>query len=233
MLKIDILTLFPKMFDGPLSESMIRLAQKKKRVKIKVHDLRRWTHDKHRTCDDKPFGGGPGMVMKIEPIHQALQAVKKGRHVVMLSPRGKQFNHQTAVKLSRKKHLVFICGHYEVVDERVHQHLVDEEISIGDFILTGGELPVMCVIDATVRLLPGVLGNHESLESESFYKGHLEYPQYTRPHDYQGWKVPEVLRSGVHETIAAWRAKEAWRLTKKYRRDLLKLSRDRCREEKP
>ena len=226
MPRIDILTLFPNMFDGPLSESMVRLAQKKGLVKIKVHNLRKWTHDLHRTCDDKPFGGGPGMVMKVEPIFKALRQIKKKARakscVVMLTPRGKPFDQQAAKALSKKKHLIFVCGHYEGVDERVHEHLVDEEISIGDFITTGGELPTLCVIDALVRLIPDVLGNIDSLSSESFQNHLLEYPQYTRPHEFRGWKAPVILRSGVHRDIAKWREAEALLKTRRYRPDLLK-----------
>ena len=229
-LQIDVLTLFPNMLKGPLSESMIRLAQKKGLVKILVHNLRDWTHDRHRTCDDKPFGGGPGMVMKVGPIFEALEDIcgkssGKGKsRVVMLSPRGKLFTQRMAKSLSRQKRLVFICGHYEGVDERVNKHLVDEEISIGEFVTTGGELPALCIIDAVVRLVPGVLGNRHSLDSESFQNNLLEYPQYTRPAVFNGWKVPSTLRSGVHSRIAEWRRKEAIRLTKRLKPDLLRRS---------
>ena len=221
-LKIDIVTLFPKLMEGPLQESMIRLAQVKGAVKIQVHNLRDWTHDFHRTCDDKPFGGGPGMVMKIEPIDECLREIRKKGWVVMLSPRGERFDHQQAKTLARKKHLVFICGHYEGVDERVHERLVDQEISIGDFITTGGEIPTLCVIDSVVRLVPGVLGNQNSLDSESFHQGLLEYPQYTRPAEFRGWKVPEILRSGKHDDIASWRKAAALKITRHNRPDLLK-----------
>lgn len=221
-LKIDILTLFPKMFEGPLEESMIRLAQKKGRVEIRVHNLRKWTHDRHKTCDDKPFGGGPGMVMKVEPVFDALEEIGGKGFVVALSPRGKTFDCRMAQALSRKKHLVFICGHYEGMDERIHRHLVDMEISIGNFITTGGEAPTLCVLDSVIRLVPGVLGNHESLHSESFHNGLIEYGQYTRPAEYRGWKVPEVLRSGVHTEITKWRTADSVRLTKHHRPDLWK-----------
>jgi len=220
-LKIDIVTLFPKMFEGPLQESMIRLAQKKKLVSIQVHNLRKWTHDAHKTCDDKPFGGGPGMVMKIEPIDECLREIRKHGKVVMLSPRGKPFTQSLAKRFSKQKHLILLCGHYEGVDERVHEHLVDEEISIGDFITTGGEFPALCVVDAVIRLLPGVLGNQTSLDSESFEKNLLEYPQYTRPADYKGWEVPDMLRSGKHSEIKRWREQEALKMTKRHRPDLL------------
>ncbi len=224
-LQIEVLTLFPKLFVGPLNESMIRLAQEKGLVKINIHNLRDWTSDRHKTCDDKPFGGGPGMVMKVEPIDKALAAIQgKGKQksqVVMLSPRGKAFTQETAQKLSRQKKLIFICGHYEGVDERVHANLVDEEISIGEFITTGGEFPVLCVMDAIIRLVPGVLGNQQSLETESFHGGLLEYPQYTRPQEYRGWEVPPVLRKGAHKQIEEWRKNEALVLTRRYRPDLL------------
>ncbi len=221
-MKIDIVTLFPKTFEGPLQESMIRLAQKKKLVDFEVRNLRNWTHDAHKTCDDKPFGGGPGMVMKVEPIDECLKEIRKKGRVIMLSPRGEPFTQKTAKRLSKQKHLIFLCGHYEGVDERVHQHLADEEISIGDFVTTGGEFPALCIIDAVVRLLPGVLGNENSLDSESFEKNLLEYPQYTRPSEYKGWKVPEVLRSGKHSEIKKWREAEALKMTKRHRPDLLK-----------
>lgn len=221
-MKIDIVTLFPNMFDGPLQESMIRLAQKKKLVNIEVHNLRKWTHDAHKTCDDKPFGGGPGMVMKIEPIDECLKEIQKKGRVIMLSPRGKLYSQSMAKRFAKQKHLIFLCGHYEGIDERVHKHLVDEEVSIGDFVTTGGELPVLCVVDSVVRLLPGVLGNQNSLELESFEKNLLEYPQYTRPSEYKGWEVPDVLRSGKHSEIKKWRETEAIKMTKRHRPDLLK-----------
>lgn len=221
-LKIDVLTLFPKMFSGPMSESMIRLAQKKKLVAIHVHNLRKWTHDTHKTCDDKPFGGGPGMVMKLEPIFEALSEIRKKGKVILTSPRGKPFNQKMAKAFAKEKHLIFVCGHYEGVDERVHEHLADLEVSMGDFVMTGGELAAMCMIDSTVRLIPGVLGNQDSLKLESFQDSSLEYPQYTRPFEFNGWKVPDVLRSGDHLKIEAWRKAQGMRLTKQLRPDLLK-----------
>jgi tRNA (guanine37-N1)-methyltransferase len=161
------------------------------------------------------------MVMKVEPIFEALREIKKKGHVVMLAPRGKPFNQKLAKSLSKKPHLIFLCGHYEGVDERVHEHLADEEISIGDFVTTGGEFPALCMIDAIIRWVPGVLGNQDSLHSESFSNGQLDFPQYTKPRDFEGWKVPEVLFSGDHRAINEWRAEQALKLTKKHRPDLL------------
>ena len=219
-LTIDIVTLFPKLFEGPLNESMAKQAQKRGAVKIQVHNLRDFALDKHKSCDDKPFGGGPGMVMMVQPIDDCLKQIGGGFRI-LVSPRGKVFRHEMARRLARKRHLVFICGHYEGIDERAHNHLVDEEISIGDFVTTGGEFPALCMIDAIIRWVPGVLGNQDSLHSESFSNGSLDFPQYTRPRDFGGWKVPEVLFSGDHRAIAKWRAEQALKLTKKHRPDLL------------
>jgi tRNA (guanine37-N1)-methyltransferase len=224
-LTIDVLTLFPKTVEVPLSESILKIAQRKKLANLRVHNLRRWTRDRHKKCDDKPFGGGPGMVMMIEPIDQAIRTLKKKSpkaHVIYLSPHGKRFDQRTAHRLAKAKHLILLCGHYEGIDQRAVDHLVDEELSIGDFVLTGGELAALCVIDAVVRLLPGVLGNCDSLAHESFEKGRLDFPHYTRPREYGKWKVPEVLFSGDHRAIDAWREKESLRLTEKHRPDLLK-----------
>lgn len=224
-MQIDILTLFPDMFKGPLSESMLKIAQGKGIVRIRVHNLRDWTDDNHRTADDKPYGGGAGMVMKVEPIYRALNDISPGksvkRKVILLSPQGKIFSQNTALRLSKLKKIVFICGHYEGVDERV-RHLIDEEISIGDYILTGGELPVCVVIDSAVRLIPGVLGKKASLETESFENNLLEYPQYTRPRSFKNMDVPEVLLQGDHAKITEWRMKEALKNTAKKRPDLYK-----------
>jgi len=224
---IDILTLFPAMFTNVLGESIIKRARAKGRLTVRVHDLRKWTRDVHRTADDKPFGGGPGMVMKVEPIWQALEEIgvltkKKGQKTltVLLTPQGRPFKQHIARKLADYKRLVLICGHYEGVDERVRA-LVDDEISIGDYILTCGEIPAMVMVDAVTRLLPGVLGHNESAKDESFENGLLEYPQYTRPADYQGMKVPEILLSGDHKKIASWRARMALQRTTAKRPDLL------------
>ena len=220
-MKIDILTLFPKMLEGPLNESMAKQAKKRGAVEIKIHDLREFAHDKHRTCDSKPFGGGAGMVMMVEPIFKCLEALGSRGWRILVSPRGKTFDHAAAMRLAQKKHLVFICGHYEGVDERVHEHLVDEEISIGDFVTTGGEFPALCMVDAVMRLVPGVLGNQKSLESESFSDGLLDFAHYARPREFNHWKVPEILFSGDHDAIRTWRFKKVRELTKKFRPELL------------
>ena len=224
-MKIDVLTLFPGMFKGALSESIIKLAQKKGKVKIKVHNLRKWTSDRHRTADDKPFGGGPGMVMKIEPVYKALQSLiknkSKGMNIILLTPQGRRLDQKVVRELSKCKHLVLICGHYEGVDERVRK-LVTDEISVGDYILTGGEIPAMAVMDSVIRLIPGVLGEDESTREESFENNLLEYPQYTRPREFKGMAVPDALLSGDHKMIDEWRRKEAVKKTKSVRPDLLK-----------
>jgi len=230
-MRVDILTIFPKMFRGPFEESLIKKAQEKGLVEIKIHDLRKWAKDRHKTVDDKPYGGGAGMVMMIEPIYKALQELKekKGKsRVVLLTPQGQLFNQKAAERLAKLDQLILLCGHYEGVDERVREHLVEEEISIGDYVLTGGELAAMVVVDAVVRLVPGVVGKEESLKNESFSlttaggKLLLDYPQYTRPAEFKGWKVPEVLLSGDHQRIAEWRRRKALEKTKKRRPDLLR-----------
>jgi tRNA (guanine37-N1)-methyltransferase len=225
-MRIDIISIFPKMFSAVLDESIIKRAQLKGKVKIFTHDLRDYTLDKHHKVDDRPFGGGSGMLIQVEPIFRALQAIKKkikGKSkVVLLSPQGKKLNQLYAKKLSGCRNLIFICGHYEGVDERVRQYLVDEEVSIGDYILTGGELAAMVLIDSLVRLIPGVLGDKNSLNFESFEGNLLEYPQYTRPAKFKNWPVPEVLVSGAHDKIYAWRKLQALRRTKQRRPDLLK-----------
>jgi tRNA (guanine37-N1)-methyltransferase len=227
-LRIDILTLFPGMFDSFLSHSIVKRAIEKKAVQVRPIDLRDYTHDRHRSCDDKPFGGGPGMLMKPEPIFEAAEALygkrtkKAGRRFVYLTPQGKPFTHAAAKKFASQKELVFLCGHYEGVDQRVVDRLVTDEVSIGDYVLTGGEVPAMVVIDAVTRLLPGVLGDETSAIFESFTGNLLEYPQYTRPAVYRGWKVPPVLLSGNHKEIELWRRQEALKRTRKRRPDLLK-----------
>ncbi|MCM8790752.1 MAG: tRNA (guanosine(37)-N1)-methyltransferase TrmD [Candidatus Omnitrophica bacterium] len=239
-MRIDILTLFPAMFDSVLGESILKRAQAKKLIEIKIHNLRDWTFDNHRTADDKPFGGGPGMVMKIEPVWLALcqlgvlrkdlglkrgarretRARRRRAKTILLTPQGRRLDQKLAKELAREKSLVLICGHYEGVDERIRE-LVDEEISIGDYILTCGEIPAMVLIDCVVRLLPGVLGDADSLLSESFENGLLEYPQYTRPAEFKGMKVPSVLLSGDHRKIKEWRRAEALKRTIKKRPDLI------------
>ena len=224
-MRIDIITIFPKMFRPVLDESIIKRAQNKGKVKICIHDLRDYTFDKHRKVDDRPFGGGSGMVMGPEPIFSAVSKLKSSRaktKVVLLAPQGERFSQAKAKSLSKCKHLIFICGHYEGIDERVREGLADEVISIGDYVLTGGELPAMVLVDSVVRLIPGVLGDKNSLNFESFEGNLLEYPQYTRPAFFKGMSVPGVLLSGDHKKIEAWRRQEALKLTKQRRPDLLK-----------
>src|SRR5580693_6764180 len=222
-MKIDVLTLFPAMFAGPLDESIIKRARKKGLLDLKVHDLRDWTHDRHRTVDDRPFGGGPGMLMKPEPIFEAVESLRRdGTKVILLSPAGRKFDQQIAQDLAEQKDLLLVTGHYEGFDERLRQSLADDELSIGDYVLTNGALPAMVVIDAVTRLLPDVLGDDESSHDESFSHGRLEYPQYTRPAEFRGMKVPDVLVSGNHAEIEKWRREQAKMRTKEKRPDLLK-----------
>jgi len=222
-MKIDVLTLFPAMFAGPLDESIIKRARKKGLLDLHVHDLRQWTHDRHKTVDDRPFGGGPGMLMKPEPIFEAVESLRReGTKVILLSPGGRKFDQQIARELSQQNDLLFVTGHYEGFDERVRQALADDELSIGDYVLTNGALPAMVVIDAVTRLLPGVLGDDESSRDESFSHGLLEYPQYTRPAEFRGMKAPDVLVSGNHAEIEKWRREQAKQRTKERRPDLLK-----------
>jgi len=243
-MKIDILTLFPNMFDGPFRESIVGRAQAEELVKINIYNLRKWAKDKRGTVDDKPYGGGVGMVMMIEPIYDALKAlnvkcsarggsnvkstIKKSK-IILLSPRGKVWNQEMARKYSKLEHLILICGHYEGVDERV-KNFIDEEVSIGNYILTGGEIPAMVLVDSIVRLIPGVLEKPAATKIESFSNYHdtvhgnyllLECPQYTKPESFRGLKVPKILLSGDHKKISEWRQKEALKITKKSRPDLL------------
>jgi tRNA (guanine37-N1)-methyltransferase len=221
--KIDVLTLFPAMFAGPLDESIIQRARKKGLLDLKIHNLRDWTHDRHRTVDDKPFGGGPGMLMKPEPLFEAVESLKRaGTKVILLSPSGRKFDQSIARELAGEKDLLLVTGHYEGFDGRVRETLADDELSIGDYVLTNGALPAMVVIDAVTRLLPGVLGDDESSRDESFSHGLLEYPQYTRPAEYRGMKVPDILVSGNHAEIEKWRRKHAKLRTEKQRPDMLK-----------
>lgn len=229
-LEVDVATLFPRFFEGPLQESILKRAQQKGLVKIRVHDLRDYTHDRHKTADDKPFGGGAGMILKPEPIFECVEAIRKHGWVALLDPQGEPLTQEMAQKLARKKHLILIAGHYEGVDYRVKERLVDQEISVGDFITMGGEAPALCVLEAVTRLIPGVLGNQDSLVHESFQSGELEYPQYTRPRDFRGWHVPEILVSGNHEEVKKWRSNEARRITQQKRSDLVaRSSRKRVR----
>jgi tRNA (guanine37-N1)-methyltransferase len=221
-MKIDVLTLFPAMFEGPLDESIIKRARETGRLALGFHDLREFAHDRHRTVDDRPFGGGPGMLLKPEPIFEAVESLAKPEtRIILLSPAGRTFNQAIAHELSALEHLLLISGHYEGFDERVREHLADDELSIGDYVLTNGSLPVMVIIDAITRLLPGVLGDAQSAYEESFSHGLLEYPQYTRPADFRGMTVPEVLLSGHHAEIERWRAEQARLRTKERRPDLL------------
>ena len=221
-MKIQILTIFPGICAGVLGESMLKRAREKGLAELEAVDLRAWATGKHRTTDDAPYGGGPGMVMKIEPIHRALQDLRgEGTRVVMMSPQGRRFDQSVAESYAREKHVIVICGHYEGVDQRVADHLVDEEISIGDYVLTNGALAALVFTDAIVRLLPGVLGDAESAVQESFSTGLLDHPHYTRPEIYEGWKVPDILLSGNHAAIEKWRRQRAEEATRTRRPDLL------------
>lgn len=221
-MKIDVLTLFPGMFAGPLDESIVKRARERGILELGIHNLRDWTHDRHKTVDDKPFGGGPGMLLKPEPIFEAVEALANDQtRVVLLTPSGRIFRQEIAREFATYPHLLLVSGSYEGFDERVREHLADDEISVGDFVLTNGALPAMIVIDAVTRLLPGVLGDDESSRDESFSHGLLEYPHYTRPADFRGWKVPEILLSGHHAEIAKWRAEQARLRTRERRPDLL------------
>jgi tRNA (guanine37-N1)-methyltransferase len=238
-MKIDILTLFPEICRAPLSESIMKRARENGIVDLRIHNLREWTTDKHHIVDDAPFGGGQGMVMKPEPIFAAvedlqgaiqktpniqrptLNAQSQTSKVILMSPAGRRFDQQMAAQLSCESHLIIICGHYEGVDHRVIEHLVDLEISIGDYVLTNGAIGAVVLIDAIVRLLPGALGHEQSAVDDSFSGGLLEAPQYTRPAEFHGWKVPEVLLSGNHAEIAKWRKEQAEERTRENRPDLL------------
>lgn len=210
-MKIDIVTIFPEMFVGPFGESIVKRAIDQKRVDIKIHDLREWTEDKHRSVDAPPYGGGAGMVMRVDVIDKAVSSLRsKESKVILLDTKGKIYSQNEAVRMSKEKHLILIAGHYEGIDHRVHEEIADEVYSIGEYVLTGGELPVMVVVDSIVRLIPGVLGNPESLSEESYSEpGKREYPQYTRPSEYKGWKVPEVLLEGNHAEIEKWRREKS------------------------
>src|SRR5438552_9144612 len=229
-MKIDILTLFPEICRTPLSESMMKRAQESKIVDLRIHNLRDWTKDKHHIVDDAPFGGGQGMVMKPEPIFAAVEDLKQSAiknqqsKIILMSPAGRRFDQQLATDLSQEPHLIIVCGHYEGVDHRVIEHLVDLEISIGDYVLTNGAIAAAVLVDAIVRLLPGALGHEQSAADDSFsLKGSgLEAPQYTRPAEFRGWKVPEVLLSGNHAEIAKWRKEQAIERTRQNRPDLLR-----------
>lgn len=225
MLQIDVLTLFPVLCEGAFTASMMKRAQEAGATRIRVHNLRDWARDKHRTTDDVPYGGGQGMVMKPDPIFEAVEALRQPEtRVILLSPQGRVFRQEVAARLATQTHLLFICGHYEGVDHRVSEFLVDEELSIGDYVLTNGAVAAAVIVDAVVRLLPGVLGDAHSAVQDTFSAGHdglLEGPQYTRPPDFRGHTVPEVLLSGNHARIAQWRREQALQRTQRERPDLL------------
>ncbi len=224
MIRFDILSIFPEMFESPLNYSILQRAKEKKLVEIHLHNIRDYAEDKHKMTDDAPYGGGGGMVMKVEPIDRALASIVPGGSdalIVLLTPQGDTFSQKIAEEMSIYSQIILICGHYEGVDERVRVHLVDREISIGDFVLTGGELSAMVLVDAVSRLVPGVLGNFEAASLDSFSTGVLEHPHYTRPACYRNWIVPEVLMSGNHREIEKWRRKESLRRTYLRRPDLL------------
>jgi tRNA (guanine37-N1)-methyltransferase len=236
-MRIDVLTLFPEMFEGVLAASILGRAADKGRVKYRLVNYRDYAENKHRTVDDTPYGGGGGMVLKPEPIFRAVEALPKEEgarppRIILMCPQGETFTQRKAEELAEEDHLVFICGHYEGYDERIRQYLVTDEISIGDYVLTGGELPAMVVIDAVVRLVPGVLGNEQSPVTDSYSTGLLEHPHYTRPADFRGMKVPDVLLSGHHEQIDKWRRKESLRRTWLRRPDLLDQRQDLTAEER-
>jgi len=221
-LRLDVVTIFPEMFAGVLRHSILKRAQANGALAVHLHNLRDFTHDKRRTVDDRPYGGGPGMVFKPEPIFEAIDSLRTAEATVILpSPQGERFNFRIAQELSKASHLIFICARYEGVDERVCEELVDREISIGDYVVTGGELPAMVVIDSVVRLLPGAIGHEAATVEESFSNGLLEYPQYTRPVTFLGMTVPAVLRSGDHQAVARWRKLHAVARTMSHRPDLM------------
>ena len=235
-MRIDILTLFPEMFTPVLGASILKRAQDAGRLRVGVHDLRRWTHDKRRTVDDRPYGGGPGMVMKVEPIAEALQDLRRpcrahrSCQTILMSPQGERLSSALAEELAAVEHLILVCGHYEGVDERVRRALVDRSVSIGDYVLTGGELPAMVLMDCAARFIPGVIGHAEATAEESFKDGWLEYPQYTRPPVFKKLRVPAVLRSGDHARVARWRKRQSVARTKAARPDLLESHRHNGRQ---
>jgi tRNA (guanine37-N1)-methyltransferase len=228
-MRIDIITLFPEICRAPLNESMMKRAQENGVLELHIHNLRDWTTDKHHVVDDAPFGGGQGMVMKAEPVFRAVEELQgktpnaqlQKPRVILMSPAGCRFNQELARRLATESHLIIVCGHYEGVDHRVIEHLIDEEISIGDYVLTNGAIAAVILVDAIVRLIPGVLGDEQSALDDSFREGLLEAPQYTRPADFRGWKVPEILLGGNHGQIAKWRKEQSHKRTRENRPDLL------------
>ena len=226
-MRIDILTLFPEVCRAPLSESMMKRARESGALDLRIHNLRDWTTDKHHIVDDAPFGGGQGMLMKPEPIFAAVESLRsEDSFVVLMAPQGRRLTQAMASEFSARSHLIIICGHYEGVDHRVIEHLVDAEISIGDYVLTNGAIAAVVLVDAVARLLPGVLGDEQSAADDSFSEGLLEGPHYTRPAEFRGWKVPEVLLSGNHAQIAAWRKEQGLQRTRENRPDLLRGTTD-------
>jgi tRNA (guanine37-N1)-methyltransferase len=237
-MRIDIITLFPEICRAPLNESMMKRAQENGALELRIHNLRDWTNDKHHVVDDAPFGGGQGMVMKPEPIFAAVEDLRgesrktsnaeqskienREPKIILMSPTGRRFDQRLAEQLSQESHLLIVCGHYEGIDHRVVEHLIDEEISIGDYVLTNGAIAAVVVADAIVRLIPGVLGDEKSAHDDSFREGLLEGPQYTRPAEFRGWKVPEILLSGNHGEVAKWRKEQAKKRTRENRPDLLR-----------
>ncbi|MFZ0428070.1 MAG: tRNA (guanosine(37)-N1)-methyltransferase TrmD [Acidobacteriota bacterium] len=230
-MKVEIITIFPGMFDGLLRFGMIRQAQLKGLLSVSLVDLRDFTEDRHRTVDDRPYGGAEGMVLKPEPLFRAVEHLRREDPapgpVILLSPQGRKFDQEKAKELSLNARLILICGRYEGVDQRVVEHLADEEISIGDFVISGGEVAAAVIVEAASRLIPGVLGEGQSALSESFMEGLLDYPQYTRPADFRGWTVPDVLLSGNHTEIQRWREEKALELTRQRRPDLLRALREK------
>ncbi len=223
-MRIDILSLFPGYFKGPFDESIIKLARARGLLEINLIDIRDFANNKHRKVDDRPFGGGPGMVMMPQPLSAAISSVRQeGSHVIYLSPQGKKLTALTARRLAEYQHLIFLCGHYEGIDERIIEMQVDEEMSIGDYVLTNGCIAAIVVVDALIRFVPGVLGHDEAANEDSFEKGLLDYPHYTRPERFEGLDVPEILRSGDHRKIAAWRHAKALEKTRRMRPDLLQF----------
>jgi tRNA (guanine37-N1)-methyltransferase len=238
-MRIDILTLFPQFFETPLTSAIFQRAKDKGLASFNTYNIRDYTHDKHHVVDDYPFGGGAGMLLKPEPVFEALEDVLKDRRpdeepvpVILTTPQGKQFSQPLAYRLAEHKRIVILCGHYEGVDDRVRQHIVTEEVSIGDYVLSGGELPALVIADAVVRLLPGVLGSDESAAGDSHSDGLLEYPQFTRPVEFRGWSVPEILLSGNHAKIAVWRREQSLIRTAEQRPDLLSKACLTAREKK-
>jgi tRNA (guanine37-N1)-methyltransferase len=225
MICFDILTLFPNLCAGVFTESILKKAQENQLIQVRCLNIREWATDKHRVTDEPPYGGGPGMVLKPEPIFAAVESIRTERsHVILMTPGGRRFTQKIALELCQKEHLIFVCGHYEGIDHRVTEYLVNDELSIGDFVLSNGALAAAVVVDAISRLIPGVLGDGDSVRDESFSSGTLEYPQYTRPYEFRGWNVPEILLSGNHRALREWRDNQARQKTQERRPDLLEGS---------